>query len=323
METVRKRVMVLDRNDERSLRIVESLTDQQCFAYRVFEWDRTHESLYDEPPDLIVMTADGENWAELLRALKSDVVFGHIGVLAVCGRAVCKARRAGGLPVDDFLFLPLDEDELKLRVGLALEKAERRLDANPLSRLPGHFTVMQVAQQRIDAGRPFAYAHIDIDNFRAFNDRYGFERGDQVIRMAARVLANTVRAFGDARAFVGHLGGDDFVLMANPLWLKAVSRQLIAQFDVLAPTFYDDAERLAGWIQAPDRQGRAVRHPLMTLSIAAVCSTSHSFTHYGQYAAAADEVKKKVKRLAGSNFLLDRRCSKAADSAPEEISLPH
>lgn len=303
--------MVLDTDEERGQQIVNMINAEDHLGYLMLDTNRALSQIYNDTPDLIIMAIESERWKPFLRMLKNDTVFAHIHVLGLCDPSQIGPETSfEALPLDDFTFLPVDLSELQLRLHLAIDKAGRYLDANPLSRLPGNFSIVQAVQRHIEDNKPFAFAHLDIDSFKPFNDRYGFTRGDEVIRMSARVLVNTVRIFPEAQSFVGHIGGDDFVLIVNPTHLDAVCQQIITNFDMLASMFYDDEDRARGYIESVDRQGTPRRFPLISISIAAVLSTNHNFTHYGQYSTAANEVKKKVKQMEGSNYLVDRRCTK-------------
>jgi diguanylate cyclase (GGDEF)-like protein len=324
VEKTRKRVLVLDQDEARGTAITGIVAGEDLFGYHLTDFDRALPQIYNEPPDLILLVAQGDGWKTFLRRLRTDTVFGHLAVLGLFEPSVLSETTSfDGFPIDDFTYLPLDSGELRLRIRLALEKSGRYLDANPLSRLPGNFTIIQTVQRRIEEGQPFAFAHIDIDNFKPFNDRYGFSRGDEVLRMTARILVNTVRSFPDANGFVGHIGGDDFVLVMDPGVIEPLCKQVILHFDMLAGTFYDDEDRVRGFIESVDRQGNPRRFPVITISIAAVASAHHDFTHYGQYSAAANDVKKKVKQLDGSNFLVDRRHTKEDATPTNADPLPH
>jgi diguanylate cyclase (GGDEF)-like protein len=324
MERTRKRILILDPDPTRGQQLVDTVGGEDSFAYLISDLDRALQQIYNDPPDLILLSAVGDRWKTVLRTLKSDTVFGHLGVLGLFEPNMLGPNTSfESLPVDDFTYFPVNATELRLRVRLATDKSGRSLDANPLSRLPGNLTIIQTVQKRIEDQKPFAFAHIDIDNFKPFNDRYGFSRGDEVIRMTARVLVNTVRNLPDAQGFVGHIGGDDFVLVVNAAFLEPICRQVIVHFDMLAATFYDDEDRMRGYIESVDRQGNPRRFPLITISVAGVVSTNHDFTHYGQYSAAANEVKKKVKQLDGSNYLVDRRFTKTDEGPPEEPPIQH
>ncbi len=316
---VRRRIMVVDWDEGRGEQIVGLMEAEGHFSYLVGDADRAMSQIYNDPPDLIILSAKGDCWREFLGALKTDNVFRYLPVLALFERDDLKpAARFEDLPIDDLVLLPLDERELVLHVRLALVRSSRQLDANPLTRLPGNYTILHAVQDLIDGRTPFALAYIDLDNFKPFNDHYGFSRGDEILRMTARILANAVRQLHDPVGFVGHVGGDDFVITVTPEHIDGICKQIISHFDMLATTFYDDEDRLHGYIESVDRQGHKRRFPLLTVSIAAVISTSHEFTHYGEFSTACSEVKTVVKRLDGSNYMIDRRGATESGGVPRE-----
>ncbi|MDP8222977.1 MAG: diguanylate cyclase [Candidatus Lernaella stagnicola] len=308
MERVRKRILVVDPNEDRGQEIVAMLVTEDYFGYLFSSPNMALSQIYNDPPDLIILAAQGENWKMFLNTLKNDTVFGHLAVLCLFEPAQLRPETSfTDIPIDDYTALPIDLEDLRLRVRLAMDKSGRYLDANPLSRLPGNFTIIKTLQNRIDQRMPFCFAHVDIDNFKPFNDRYGFSRGDEVIRMTARVLVNTVRNFPNSQGFVGHIGGDDFVLIVNPAVCEPIFQQVLVHYDMLAATFYDDEDRMRGYIESVDRQGNSRRFPLISLSIAGIDSTRNDYDHFGQFSAAANEIKKKVKQKDGSNYMIDRR----------------
>ena len=310
----RKRIMVLDADERRGSAMIGLLEAEEHFVYLLETPARAMQQIFCDPPDLIILTSEVENWNSFLFNLKQDNVFGHLTVIGIFNPGIMEPTTSfDKLPVDDFLTLPLNLDELRLRVRLAIKKSQIHLDANPLTRLPGNYSIMQNVQALIDGEAPFALGYTDLDNFKAFNDRYGFSRGDEILRMTARILVNVVRQFPDS--FIGHIGGDDFVFLLAPEVIEQACRQIILNFTMIASSFYDDEDRMRGYIDSVDRQGNKRKFPLITLSIAVVLSTNNNFRHFGEFSAAASEVKKMVKQLEGSNYMIDRRCSTAPPSA--------
>jgi len=306
-QAVRKHIMVVDWDEARGERTVQLMESEGHLGYLVNDTNRAMNQIYNDPPDLILLHGESEHWRDFLYVLKTDNVFRYLPVLAMFDPAKLGPNQTfAGLPIDDLLLLPLDENELRLRVRLAFIKASRYLDANPLTRLPGNFTILQTVQELIDDHKPFAIAYLDVDNFKPYNDYYGFSRGDEILRMTGRILTNSVRMVRDSIAFVGHIGGDDFVFVVTPENIENTCRQVIANFDMVAGTFYDDEESARGYIESVDRQGNKRRFSLLTISIAAVVSTNHEFTHYGEFSTACSEMKSVVKRMEGSNFVVDQ-----------------
>jgi diguanylate cyclase (GGDEF)-like protein len=150
-------------------------------------------------------------------------------------------------------------------------------------------------------------AYADLDYFKAFNDKYGFSRGDEVIRMTARVITNGVREEISEGSFVGHVGGDDFLFLVPPDRVDRICEEILKNFDLIVTTFYDEEDRMKRRIETVDRQGNPATFPIMSLSIAVVTNERRTFTHFGEISAVAAEVKKYVKGKKGSNYFKDRR----------------
>jgi len=196
---------------------------------------------------------------------------------------------------------------LRARVALALARASRSLDANPLNKLPGNTSIIGRIQDLIDHRVDFALAYADLDYFKSFNDKYGFSRGDEVLMMTARIIVNTVRAIGGPKAFVGHVGGDDFVFILTPDRVEDACRAVVRSFDDIVPHFYDAADREHGYIQSVDREGNHRAFPLMALSIAVIFNRDGRLKHYGEASQLAMNLKKKAKENPKSCYVLDQR----------------
>ena len=148
---------------------------------------------------------------------------------------------------------------------------------------------------------------VDIDNFKPFNDKYGFSRGDEVLRMSARLITSTIRNLNSPECYVGHIGGDDFVFIIPPHFTDQICQEIIKNFDLIIPTFYDEEDRIRGFIQSVDRQGKKQSFPLMTFSIAVVTNEKRKIKHYGEVSDIASKLKKHAKGMEGSNYVVDKR----------------
>ena len=187
------------------------------------------------------------------------------------------------------------------------ESQQLCLDASPLTRLPGNIAIEQVLQGKMALGEKFALCYIDLDDFKAFNDRYGYARGSELIKITGEIIYRTKDECGDPDDFVGHIGGDDFVLITAPDNVEAVCQAIIAAFDSVVPGYYDPEDRARGYIEGTDRYGVTRRFPLMSISIAVVTDARRNFSTPLQIAQVASEIKDYVKSLPGSNYLVDRR----------------
>ncbi|MFU2207586.1 diguanylate cyclase [Solidesulfovibrio sp. C21] len=271
------------------------------------------EHLFNDPPDLLVVDqklADIPG-LDLVAMVKSENVYRQMPVALVMDEAALAVRDIDwcATEVDELLTRPLDAVMLRARVSLTLARASRSLDANPLTKLPGNTSIIGRIQELIERKEDFALAYADLDYFKSFNDKYGFSRGDEILMMTARIIVNTVRTVGGQKAFVGHVGGDDFVFILPPDRVEEACKAVVVSFDDIVPHFYDAEDRERGFILSTDREGNRRSFPLMAISIAVVFNRDGRLTHYGEASQMAMTLKKKAKENPRSCYVLDKRQS--------------
>lgn len=218
--------------------------------------------------------------------------------------SVVKGLRTGA---DDYMIKPFEIEELLARVEIHLRRSERDINVNPLTNLPGNPQIERVIIDRIAQRVPMAVMYIDLTNFKPYNDEYGWLKGDLVIKMLAQHIITVLREWGSKSDFVGHIGGDDFIVVSVPERAEKIGAEITSRFDASIRRFYREEDRARGYIQTLDRQGKPFRAPLVTVSIAIVTNKYRPFEHLGQVAAMAADVKKYVKSLPGSHYAFDRR----------------
>lgn len=279
--------------------------------WRTFrEGRKSVEKLLLEPPELFLIDnrIPDISGIELARLVKGENVYRQIPVMLLLPKAEAVAGfDFRDLEVDDFLVLPCEVELARSRIMLALQRGKRSFDANPLTRLPGNTSIIRRIQRGIECGEEFAVGYVDLDFFKSFNDKYGFSRGDEVLMMTSRLLANSLRGAQASKRFVGHVGGDDFVFIAPYTEAEAVCRSIISSFDAIIPSFYDDKDRLSGGIRSKDRSGNERDYPIMTVSIGVTHNLGGRLKHYGQASAAASALKSLAKQSGKSWYVLDRR----------------
>jgi len=309
-ERVPTKILALSSDATELARVCATLEQGAYRVAAVSGPDSMMEAVYADPPQCLVIDADGADIQSnaLIHQLKTDNVYGHIPViLLLAADDLERGIDWEDNPADDYLVKPCAETELRSRVALCLARAGREIDASPLTGLPGNLSIMREAERRIAAETPFAMAYVDLDHFKSFNDKYGFSRGDEVLRMTARILVNALQSLECDDTYVGHIGGDDFIFMTPPGAIGKACKAVTRDFDLIVPSFYDEEDRQAGTIQAADRRGNVQTFPLMTVSVAAVDTASSRVTHLADLSARAAEVKRYAKQHAGSNFIVDRR----------------
>lgn len=196
---------------------------------------------------------------------------------------------------DQYFGVVTVKDLLERSMQLEIDYAKH---LNPLSELPGNLMIEQELQRCIDATTDLTVLYFDIDNFKPYNDVYGFEKGDKVIMQLAEILEECCPTDG----FVGHIGGDDFIMIIESSKSEQLSEKIIQQFDASIDQFYHAHDLLKGHIVSKNRHGIEESFPLLTISIAGV-SNKHIQSTY-ELAELASLVKKQCKQLPGSNFIL-------------------
>ena len=248
------------------------------------------------------------NGLEFCRLLRRDILLRHIPVIMLTEKGATKDMVTGiESGADDYLVKPFELHTLLARIRMILKRTARALDANALTHLPGNFSIMEEFQSRIDTGNDFAVGYADLDKFKIYNDKYGFEHGDEIIRALARVLIDATEQCCGQDAFVGHIGGDDFIFICADDKADAVSQNIIDAFDKLSSSFYNEADRKEGFITSIDRQGNMVKTSLVTVSIGIVSNVNHKITHVAQIGEMAAELKKSAKSVGKSNFKREQR----------------
>lgn len=179
--------------------------------------------------------------------------------------------------------------------------------ANPLSGLPGNITIAKAMDKRLEEGGYFAVLYSDLDNFKAYNDKYGFTRGDDAIIFVRDCLLQVKENWPNNQIFIGHEGGDDFVVVIDyDIW-KDYCETFLARFDAGVPQFYNRTDATNGYIESVNRQGVPMRFPLMSISIAVVSNRFRHFGHHAEMVQVAAEVKKLAKKKEGSSYVEDTR----------------
>ncbi len=274
--------------------------------------ERALELLLSSPPDLLIIQKGLDKGLdkEVIIALKKNLQLALMPIiLIVSERDLMAGLEWKYYPVDDLINGQATIEELLTRIELAISRSKRVADNNPLTKLPGNSSILKSIQNMLDNRLPHAVCYVDIDNFKPYNDKYGFSRGDEVIRMVARILVNVVQEKAGRQGFVGHVGGDDFIFHVPMDVVESTCQDVIKNFSALIPLFLDEEDLEAGFFVSLDRKGKEQKFPLTSLSIAVVPCPPGRFNHYGEVASCAAGLKKKVKSLEGSNFLIDRRKS--------------
>ena len=270
--------------------------------------------IYNSIPNLIVINVINNDpiAINIINDIKTDPLFHQLPVLAILPDQF-NIDRLDTLMVEDYIWRSDFERDFLARVNLSIFRSEKNVEINPLTRLPGNISISRDIQERIEKNKDFALGYADLDYFKPFNDRYGFSRGDEVIKMTGRLILGIVKAKQPQGSFVGHVGGDDFVFIIDIDLVEEAAVEIIKAFDSLIIGCYDQKDLTQGFIESFDRKGKASHFPVMGISIGITETSSRPLSHYGEVTELAAEMKKFAKQFKGSCFKSDRRQDKKAD----------
>ena len=195
-----------------------------------------------------------------------------------------------------------------IRMAARLKELEQQsLDASPLTRLPGNIAIERILNRKLHSHEPFAVCYADLDNFKAYNDHYGYIQASEVIKLTGQIIDETVSGLENVDDFVGHVGGDDFVMVVSQERAETICQSVIERFDNMIRANYTPEDLAAGAIEGVDRYGVARTFPIMTISIAVLICGQGEYESAVDIARTAAEIKDFVKGNSGSNYHINRR----------------
>lgn len=272
-----------------------------------------------ETPHLVLLDMklpdmDGYNVVERLRANPKTM---HIPILILSALDDCASKvRAFELGADDYITKPFDTDELLARVRTQLRRVQQNF-LSPLIGLPGGYQVELAIKRKLACADPWSILYLDLDNFKAFNDVYGFLTGNDLIRLVGRICQRVVRDYGNPDDFVGHIGGDDYVVVTTPDRANNLCALINTAYKLESRPLYHPEDLRRGFISGVDRKGRPYQFPLVSLSIGVVNNQvrrSHTLQEVSYLAA---EAKCQAKQ-ANDNVYHISPC-REYETAPQEL----
>jgi diguanylate cyclase (GGDEF)-like protein len=266
----------------------------------------------EDCPDLVladVMMPNMDGF-ELTRRLRMDPRTATVSVIMLTARGLSADKLEGfAIGADDYIVKPFDTPELLARIRGVLRRAKDHRAASPLTGLPGNVRIEEEIDSRVEEAKDFAILYADLDHFKSFNDHYGFLRGDQAIQATAKLIEEAAISASGGEAFVGHVGGDDFVVVVEPPVAAPVAEEIVQRFDANVAAWYDPEDRANGWIEVMNRRGELQRFGLLTISVGIASTERRKFNHYAEAVAVATEMKQYTKATASSSWAADRRTS--------------
>ena len=304
------RILVAD-DEPHIRRILQFLLEQDGFeVHLVGDGEEAWKAVANFHPDLVlldVMMPRMDGFA-VLKIIRAGFETSRLPVIMLTAKGEDEDKVKGLQDgANDYIIKPFNHEELLLRVRNLLEATRREREANPLTGLPGNRAIEREIQERLDAEARFGCMYVDIDRFKSFNDQYGYSRGDRAISFLAGVLVGCTQKYGRNRDFVGHVGGDDFVVVTAAEDPEGLARQIVEEFDAGVSNLHDPEDAERGYLEVESRDGRVQRFPLITLTVALVGEVGIRYEHPAALSDILAELKRYGKAKSSSVVVSERR----------------
>ncbi len=278
------------------------------------------KQLNNQPIDMILLDTNfpDASGIDICKQLKTASATAALPVIFITSdNRVTTEAEAFNAGADDFIARPFNAPIVlaRLKKQFKLSDAVKELkqlhqlalDANPNTQLPGNNSILIAIERVLQKPDPVCIIYADLDNFKPYNDRYGFAKGDDVITFTANVIRVALQQFNCTDAFIGHIGGDDFVFIVSSDKCHQVCQEIIRRIEAGIPQFYNETDNHNGYVIAETRYGEEKHHPLISLSMGGVDLTKRGFSNVLEVVDVCSETKSAAKKQPGSNLLLCQR----------------
>ena len=306
---MKQKILIID-DDDQIIDVIEKLLKEKNFDVLTASNGKEGLNLAEkELPDLILLDVHIPkiNGLNVCKQLRKNRTTHLLPVIILSGKKTYEDKISGiKAGADDYITKPFDLQELLARIKSVLWHSHIARGSNPLTGLPGNPSIEYEINKKIKRRLKYALCYLDLNNFKAYNDKYGYKKGDGLLHKTATIINEAITQKGNSNDFIGHLGGDDFIIITNPEKADDVCSFIIKTFDENVSSFYAPDDLKQGFIENFDHQGNKLHFPFISIAIGIVTNERHKFNNHLEVSEIATEMKQYAKTFKTSIYKKDR-----------------
>ena len=302
-------VYLIDDDDKLKKLLTESFKDNKNYKFKQIRTENIDVALKDIPA-LIIVNEDtiSENAETICNKIRNNDDNSITPIIVVTSNIEREHRiRVLQEGAKYFIKNPIDFEYLFYTINNITNLLYLNRKVSPLTNLPGNVQIQAEIKRRLMKKEYFVMLYLDLDNFKAYNDVYGFSKGDEIIKFTARTIINNVHAKDEDNNFVGHIGGDDFIAIVDDDNFEEICQNIVLEFDKNIKKYFNEDDLKKGYLEVPNRKGIIEEFPLTTISVGAVEVTPGRFKNALEIGEEGAQVKHLAKTISGSTYVIDRR----------------
>ena len=303
---------IIDNSNSLKSTISELFSKEKDFKLKKVNTEKIDEALKNIP-SLIIINEDeiDENIIEVCKRIRMNEDNSITPIIVVSSNKE-KEHRVEVLKecVEHYIKAPVDKEYLYYTIKNVIRLLDTNRRVSPLTGLPGNVQIQTEIKKRLLKKDAFAVMYFDLDNFKAYNDVYGFSNGDEVIKLLARIIVKNIHNIEYGNNFIGHIGGDDFVAVIDKYNYESLCKDIINDFDTKVVKYYTEEDVERGFVEVANRKGIIEEFPIVSLSIAVVEVENGNFTSPLEIGEVSAQVKHMAKEMIGSTYVINRRRTK-------------
>ncbi len=302
-------IYIIDENTELKSKLAELFKKESDYKFKKAK-TKDIETVLKNIPSLIIINEDGikEDTVKLCSKIRQNED-NSITPIIVISSVKERKHRVEILQacVEHYIKIPIDEEYLYYTIKNIIRLLDTNRRVSPLTGLPGNVQIQAEMKKRLLNKEEFAILYVDLDNFKAYNDIYGFLKGDEIIKFTSRCILKHLNDSETEDNFIGHIGGDDFVAITSNLECEGVCQDIILEFDKGVYKYFNPEDTQRGYIEVPNRKCVIEQFPLTSISIGVVIIDRGRFKNVLEIGEVAAQVKHVAKTTPGSAYAIDRR----------------